>query len=148
MKTYLITINGSVYEVTVGDVSFSPVTVTVNGQEFQVDLPESERVIPGSGAGSVPATPRPAVPPSGPRPSVPSPAANDGSVRALMPGRIISVNVNVGEEVTVGQALLVMESMKMENTVSASHAGKVTAILVAEGDSVQHGQTMIEIDIN
>ncbi len=63
-----------------------------------------------------------------------------------MPGRIISVSVNAGQQVTAGQAVLVMESMKMENTISATKDGTVTAVLVEEGDSVQHGQTMIEID--
>jgi pyruvate carboxylase subunit B len=64
----------------------------------------------------------------------------------MMPGRIISVSVRVGDKVTAGQAVLVMESMKMENTITAPKAGTVTAIAVSAGDSVQHGQTMIEIE--
>ena len=63
-----------------------------------------------------------------------------------MPGRIISVSVSVGQSVTAGQTVLVMESMKMENTISATRDGTVTAVLVGEGDSVQHGQTLIEIE--
>ncbi len=148
MKTYRITIEGTTYEVAVGDVSSSPVTVTVNGQEVEVELPSSA----SSAAPSTPAPrPRPAqrpdIPASAPRPAAPS-SGDDGSIRALMPGRIISVSVTVGQQVAAGEAVLVMESMKMENTISAVKDGTVTAVLVEEGDSVQHGQTMIEIDAN
>lgn len=148
MKTYRITIKGTEYEVVVGDVSSSPVTVTVNGEEFQVELPssaESSTTAPRASASPGPPAPRPRTPASAPRPAVLS-SGDDGSVRALMPGKIISVSVSVGQQVTAGQAVLVMESMKMENTISAVKDGTVTAVLVAEGDSVQHGQTMIEID--
>lgn len=148
MKTYRITIKGTDYEVVVGDVSSSPVTVTVNGEEFEVDLPAgSESVAPASSstASPRPPAPRPNIPASAPRPAAPT-SGDDGSIRALMPGRIISVSVQPGQQVTAGQAVLVMESMKMENSISATKDGTVTAVLVAEGDSVQHGQTMIEIE--
>lgn len=148
MKTYRITIKGTDYEVVVGDVSSSPVTVTVNGEEFEVDLPSgSESVAPASSAEARPrpAAPRTNIPASGPRPAAPT-SGDDGSIRALMPGKIISVSVKAGQQVTAGQAVLVMESMKMENTISAVKDGTVTAVLVSEGDSVQHGQTMIEIE--
>ncbi len=150
MKQYRITIKGGEYDVTVGDVSSSPVTVTVNGEDYQVDLPDASGASPSTSAASPtpaprPAAPRPQTPASPPRPSAPV-GGDDGSIRALMPGRIISVSVSVGQQVTAGDAVLVMESMKMENTISAVKGGTVTAVLVAEGDSVQHGQTMIEID--
>jgi pyruvate carboxylase subunit B len=69
----------------------------------------------------------------------------DGTVRAVMPGRIVRVNVSAGDSVTAGQAVLVMESMKMENTITATKDGTVRAVLVSEGDSVQHGQTLVEV---
>ena len=63
-----------------------------------------------------------------------------------MPGRIISVNVRNGDPITAGQPVLVMESMKMENTITAPKDGKVRSVLVKAGDSVQHGQTLIEVE--
>ena len=143
MKSYRITINGREYDVVVGDLKATPVSVTVDGVEFQVD-------VPGSGApSSSPSPARPAIalpstPVSAPRPAAPV-SGDDGTIRALMPGRIISVNVTVGQSVTAGQAVIVMESMKMENTISAIKDGSVAAVLVNEGDTVQHGQTLIEI---
>ncbi len=146
MKTYRITIKGRDYEVTVGDLRSSPVHVTVDGVDYQVGIPARPAASPASSRPtSAEPLPRAVTPPSGPRPSVPA-SGSDGSIRALMPGRIITVNVSVGQNVKAGQAVLVMESMKMENTISAVKDGAVRAILVAEGDTVQHGQTMIEID--
>lgn len=146
-KNYKLTIDGQKYDVEVGDTSTSPVDVTVDGVDYQVELPES-----ASAASSASATPAPAAAPKSvtpPAPSVSRPAVptggGDGVVRALMPGRIVSVNVSVGDSVTSGQTVVILESMKMENTISATSAGSVTAVHVAAGDSVQHGQTLVEI---
>lgn len=145
MKIYRITIKGQVYEVVVGDVSSSPVTVTVNGAEYQVELPGKGGAPAASPTPQPARAPRQAAPASRPRPSVPT-SPGDGTIRALMPGRIVSVSVSAGQTVTAGQAVLVMESMKMENTISAVKDGTVRAVLVGEGDSVSHGQTLIEIE--
>jgi biotin carboxyl carrier protein len=62
-----------------------------------------------------------------------------------MPGKIVNVNVSVGETVAAGQAVLVLESMKMENTITSPIDGTVSVLLVTSGDAVLHGQTLIEI---
>ena len=62
-----------------------------------------------------------------------------------MPGKIISVSVAVGDAVTKGQPIMILESMKMENTIASPIDGTVSAVLVAAGDAVQHGQTLAEI---
>ena len=144
MKNYRITIKGREYDVVVGDLGTSPVSVTVDGVEFQVEIPV-EGGTPAPEPTRTPATPARLATPAAPRPSAPI-FGNDSTVRAMMPGRIVSVSVRVGDKVTAGQAVLVMESMKMENTITAPKAGTVTVVAVSAGDSVQHGQTMIEIE--
>jgi 3-methylcrotonyl-CoA carboxylase alpha subunit len=62
-----------------------------------------------------------------------------------MPGRIMSVSVSAGDAVTKGQPILILESMKMENTIASPIDGTVSAVHVGAGDSVQHGQTLVEI---
>jgi 3-methylcrotonyl-CoA carboxylase alpha subunit len=62
-----------------------------------------------------------------------------------MPGKIISVSVSVGDVVTKGQMILVLESMKMENTIASPIDGTVSAVHVSANDAVQHGQTLAEI---
>ena len=63
--------------------------------------------------------------------------AGDGAIKAPMDGSVISVSVRDGESVTVGQALIVMEAMKMEHTLTAPHAGTVTGVTAAAGDQVK-----------
>ena len=72
-------------------------------------------------------------------------AAKGRMVECPMPGSVIEVTVKVGAKVNKGDKLLVLESMKMENDITADFAGTVSRILVKAGDSVQVGAPMIEI---
>ena len=62
-----------------------------------------------------------------------------------LPGVIIAVKVNVGDAVKAGQEVAVLEAMKMENSIEATHDGTVTAIHVAKGDSVLEGAPVVTI---
>ena len=73
--------------------------------------------------------------PSGPAPLV-----------APMPGLIVRVNPQVGDQVQAGQGLIVMEAMKMENELRAQAAGRVKSILVAPGTAVEKGALLIELE--
>jgi biotin carboxyl carrier protein len=143
-KNYKITIAGQTYDVEVGDLSSSPVEVSVDGTTYQVELPESA----APGVSSTPSISAPKTVDPAPqivsRPSVPT-SGGDGVVRSPMPGKIVSVSVAVGDSVTKGQPILVLESMKMENTIASPIDGTVSAVHVGAGDAVQHGQTLAEI---
>ncbi len=71
--------------------------------------------------------------------------APEGVLRAPMPGQVRAVNVSVGEEVTKGQSLLILEAMKMEIRIQSPYDGAVAAVPVAEGDQVEKGQVVAEI---
>jgi biotin carboxyl carrier protein len=73
-------------------------------------------------------------------------AAADGSLHAPMPGTVLRVDVQEGQEVAAGEPLVVLEAMKMELAVPAPAAGTVTAVLVAAGDLVARGQALVELD--
>ncbi len=60
-----------------------------------------------------------------------------------MPSRIVRIDVKVGDEVTVGQALVVLEAMKMENTLKASQNGTVAEVAVTAGKAVEKGALLI-----
>lgn len=62
-----------------------------------------------------------------------------------MPGLVRSVLVREGDSVEKGQALVLLEAMKMEIRVAAPHAGKVIEVLVAAGETVDRGQRLIEL---
>ncbi|AEQ98646.1 acetyl/propionyl/methylcrotonyl-CoA carboxylase subunit alpha [Xanthomonas oryzae] len=72
------------------------------------------------------------------------PAQDAGGLTAPMPGRIVSLAAMVGQPVTRGQALVVLEAMKMEHTLHAPSDGTVQAYLVAEGDLVADGAALVE----
>jgi len=142
-KNYKINIAGKTYDVEVGDISKSPVEVSVDGTVYQVEIPEET----GDRASGVQATfaPKPVAPAAAiSRLSIPD-SLDDGVVRSPMPGRILSVNISVGDTVKKGQPIFILESMKMENTIASSIDGTVTSVHVAVSDSVQHGQTLAEI---
>ena len=143
-KNYKITIAGQTYDVEVGDISISPVEVSVDGTTYAVEIPESVAPsTPAASSISAPKTVTPA-PQAISRPAVPT-SGGDGVVRSPMPGKIVSVSVAAGATVTKGQPILILESMKMENTIASPIDGTVSAVLVAAGDAVQHGQTLAEI---
>ncbi len=64
---------------------------------------------------------------------------------APMPGKIMRVFAKDGDVVEVGQALLILEAMKMEHTIKAHRAGVVTGLSLKEGDQVQLGQALLDI---
>jgi acetyl/propionyl-CoA carboxylase alpha subunit len=77
-------------------------------------------------------------------------AAHEGAgaqlIKAPMPGTVIAVRVGEGDVVEAGQVLIVLEAMKMENTVPAPAAGRVAKLLVEAGRQVQRGDTLVELD--
>ena len=67
------------------------------------------------------------------------------TVCAPLPGRVIELKVKAGDKVPVGQEVMILEAMKMENSISSDYAGVVLGLLVAEGDTVQADQPLVVI---
>lgn len=70
-----------------------------------------------------------------------------GSVKSVMPGVVVSLLVSAGDVVEEGQALLVLEAMKMQNEIGAPAAGLVKAVHVTEGEAVAAGAKLLEIEV-
>ena len=68
------------------------------------------------------------------------------AMTAAMPGRVLSVAVSVGDTVSRGDLICVIEAMKMEQKIGASRDGIIAAVHVSSGDSVAHGQTLVEFE--
>jgi acetyl-CoA carboxylase biotin carboxyl carrier protein len=66
-------------------------------------------------------------------------------VNAHITGTVWKIEVEVGDSVTEGQTVVILESMKMEMPVESTAAGKVTAVLVKEGDAVEEGAPVVEV---
>jgi biotin carboxyl carrier protein len=146
-----VKIDDTSFEVEIRDLNARPVIALVDGQCFEV-FPETANNIQVPVVQPSPSIPAAPVAPVAVR-AVPTPvttpAAPTASAKVILaplPGVILSVSVSVGTTVTVGQELLVLEAMKMKNAIRATRPGKVTAIHVANGDHVKHGQLLVEFE--
>ena len=72
--------------------------------------------------------------------------AGKSKIEAPIPGIILSIKINVGDVIKVGDVLLVLEAMKMENSITSEKAGKVTAINVKVGQQVLQSEVLIELE--
>ncbi|MFT5430128.1 MAG: biotin carboxyl carrier protein [Myxococcota bacterium] len=70
----------------------------------------------------------------------------DGVVTVAMPGKVVAIDVEVGEEVTRGQRLLIIEAMKMENDVKSPRDGIVKSVRVTPGAAVEAGEPLVELE--
>jgi acetyl-CoA/propionyl-CoA carboxylase biotin carboxyl carrier protein len=127
-------------------------TVEVNGKRFEVNLEEE----------GAPAIPTPETGGSGgrSRPSGAGDSSDDGgddadtpeipeggeSIAVDMQGTVLSVDVEVGDEVAAGDTVAVLEAMKMENDIDAERGGTVSQVLVEEGESVDMGDVLVVLE--
>jgi biotin carboxyl carrier protein len=146
MSEYTLRIGDRDYAAEVREMTADHARVAVDGVEYRVDLVGFGRprpAVPTTSPARVatPSTSAATLPPV--RPSAASAPA--GAIAAPLPGLILEIKVKEGDTVQAGQALLVMEAMKMENVVPASHNGTVRKIFVIQGDSVSEGDPLVEI---
>lgn len=113
-------------------------SVKVNGQLYSVEVAPG---VAGSAATSGPV----ATTASAPAPA-PASAATKHTLAAPLPGSIFTICVQVGDSVNEGDALIIMESMKMETEVKSEASGIITSIFVKEGENVQTGDALLTID--
>ena len=123
MKTYTITVNGNVYDVTVEE---------------------------GSGVAAAPVA-QPVTPKTAPVKKAAPKAAPTGvqggvKVNAPMPGKILGIKANAGQAVKKGQVLLILEAMKMENEIVAPQDGTVASINVSVGEQVEAGAVIATLN--
>jgi len=151
-KKYQYKVQGVDYEVDIEEVEGNIAKVNVNGIPFEVELQQPinaakhpSMVKPKVAAPAVaPAAAPQAAPAAQPAPSA-QPAANGTPLKAPLPGTITTVNVKVGDQVSAGDTVVVLEAMKMQNNIEAENSGTVTAINVSPGDSVMEGAVLLTI---
>ncbi|NLI37053.1 MAG: acetyl-CoA carboxylase biotin carboxyl carrier protein subunit [Bacteroidales bacterium] len=145
MKQYKYKINGNLYNVTIKDVEDKIAHVEVNGTPYEVEL-DNNVVAPAMPKMSAAPVETPAVPVTPVKQeAAPAASAKGKGVKSPLPGVIKDVKVAVGDVVKVGQTVVILEAMKMENNINADKEGTVTAIKVNKGDSVLEGTDLILI---
>ena len=149
MNKYQYKVQGVDYDVEIEEVEGNLAKVSVNGIQFEVELKRPINPVHAIKKPKV-AAPKPAAPAPAPAaaPVAAAPAAAPGSgnpVKAPLPGTISSISVKVGDQVNVGDTVLVLEAMKMQNNIEAEYAVTVTSIVVNPGDSVMEGAVLLTI---
>lgn len=130
MKEFNFTIGGIDYSAQVEDLKGGNMTVTLNGQTYQVVVPEKKA--------------------EGPRPVKPAAPAGGqkggpANVMSELPGTVTEVKVSDGQHVKRGDVLLVIESMKMANDIVSEVDGTVQRVAVAQGQNVNQGDLLVEM---
>ncbi|MEO8355094.1 MAG: biotin/lipoyl-containing protein [Chloroflexota bacterium] len=135
---YVVTIADKSYEVEIEDIQARPVIAHVGGQRFEVH-PEngnSSKAEKDTREFEFDTTPRPSADPN----------ANTNELTAPLPGTIIEVFVKAGDQVESGQIIVVIEAMKMKNSIRSTRAGKVAEVLVSAGQTAAHKQALVRFE--
>lgn len=123
--------------------------VTVDGKTYEVVVELAGEVAVAPVAAAPVAAPAPApAPAAAPAPApapVPAPAGNGTPIVASMAGKVVSIDVAVGQTIAVDDQVVTFEAMKMKQNIYSTVAGKVTAILVNPGDAIEEGQALVTI---
>jgi len=144
---YNVKIDGKTYLVEIQDLQSHPIIASVDGDTFEVWPEETTTLKELSTSGSVNQANTPISKPGESTAKKPSAQEKSGNVAAPIPGVVIAVNVNPGDRIQYGQELCVLEAMKMKNTIRAgqNQTGTVKTVLAKEGEHVQQGQLLIEL---
>ena len=144
MTTIRVRVGQQWYTVEVGDLSQSPVQVTVDGETFEVEVESDSGPTPprrGRPAGGL-AVPEAPVPAS----SGSAAPVDDDILRSPMPGRVMSILVRPGDTVSAGDEVCVVEAMKMEQSIQAHRDGVVKTVFVQPLDSVSANDPLVELE--
>lgn len=120
-------------------------TITVNGNIYNVSVEEKAGGAPTAAPAAAPAPAPAAAPAPAPAPAS-SGAAGSVTVKAPMPGKILSIKATEGQAVKKGDVILLLEAMKMENEVVAPQDGTIATINVASGAAVEAGDTLATLN--
>ena len=139
MKNFTFRINENNYGVKIVSHENNIIDLEVNGTTYSVKMKEEGKSLK---------TPTLVRKPSSTaiEPLKVNPNAGKSKIVAPIPGVVLSINVNLGDVIKVGDPLLVLEAMKMENSITSEKSGKVTAINVKVGQQVLQSEVMIELE--
>jgi biotin carboxyl carrier protein len=144
MKVYKYKINGNDYTVKINGIEDNTAEVVVNDAMYTVTMEAPAPAMMPKPTPTVAAVPSTDTHPSVARTA--SPAAGAGAVKSPLPGVILQMLVAPGDSVKVGQKLLVLEAMKMENNIDSDREGTVKGVSVRQGDSVLEGDVLLTIE--
>jgi biotin carboxyl carrier protein len=145
MKKFKFTINGNEYAADVISIEENTAEVAINGVSYTVEIDQKMQTVKTPKLVRTPAVPSTDSHPSVSKTASPSAPKGTGSIKSPLPGVILDIYVREGDTVKIGQKLIMLEAMKMENNINADKEGRVASIKVSKGDSVMEGDILIVI---
>jgi len=145
MKKFKFKINGNQYNAEVVSIEDNIAEVDINGTKYRVEVDKDMQPV------KTPKLVRSvSVPSTDSHPAVAKTASPDspkgaGTIKSPLPGVVLDLFVKVGDNVKIGQRVLILEAMKMENNIEADKAGTVVSIGKNKGDSVMEGDVLLVI---
>jgi len=133
---YIVKVADKSYEVEIFDLHARPVIARVDGQEFEVN-PENRITQTARKEATELKSVELSKPPS-------SQSLSTNELTAPLPGTVIEAFVKAGDHIEAGQVILVIEAMKMKNSIRSTRAGKIAEVLVGAGQTVAHKQALVK----
>ncbi|HNW99248.1 MAG TPA: biotin/lipoyl-binding protein [Bacteroidales bacterium] len=146
MKKFKFKIQGNQYDVEIQNIEDNIAKIEVNGILYEVEVDKNLQPTKTPKLIRTDSVPSTDSNKSTAKTSNPSDPKGGGTIKAPLPGVILSIHVNVGDSIKIGQKLIILEAMKMENNINSDKEGTVKAIKISKGDSVMEGDTLIIID--
>jgi glutaconyl-CoA/methylmalonyl-CoA decarboxylase subunit gamma len=144
---YSVKVGEKTYNVEIEDIHARPVIAQVDGDRFEVMPENGIQTGVQNEARKIKSTTekKPVAPnPTSAASSVHNPAISGNIVTAPLPGTVVEIFVKVGDKVEAGQVLLVIEAMKMKNSIRSMWSGTIGDVMVNVGQTVAHKQAMIK----
>lgn len=145
MKKYKFTIHGNQYDVHIKNMEDNIVELEVNGSVYSVEVDKAIQPVKTPKLVRARVVPSTDTTPSEGTATKPASKGGTGTIKSPLPGTVLSLHVKEGDTVKVGQKLLTLEAMKMENNIDSDKDGRIVALKVKQGDSVMEGDVLIEI---
>ncbi len=145
MKNFKFTINGNVYDAGINSIEDNIAEVSVNGVKYSVEIDRKMQTLKTPKLIRTMAVPSTDSHPSVSKTASPSAPKGTGNIKSPLPGVILELYVQEGDMVKIGQKLLMLEAMKMENNINADKEGRVVSIKAGKGASVMEGDILIVI---
>jgi len=138
MKNFKFRVNSNNYKVNIKSHEGNVIDLEVNGTSYSIQMKEEIKKT------KTPTLVRAA----SKRPTEPlkvNPSSSKSKIVAPIPGTVLSIDVKVGDTLKIGDRMLVLEAMKMENNIVCEKAGTITDIKIAVGQQVLQDEVMIEL---
>ncbi len=145
MKNFKFTINGNEYDAGINSIEDNIAEVSVNGVRYTVEIDRKMQTLKTPKLIRTMAVPSTDSHPSVSKTASPSAPKGTGNIKSPLPGVILELYVQEGDMVKIGQKLLMLEAMKMENNINADKEGRVVSIKAGKGASVMEGDILIVI---